>query len=223
MMRLRRHDLVWLSAQGWEDHVLGQAADTVARACLAHWYAKRLPLVVGRQTLGEPELALGLAAPGAWERRKLPAKVPRDCVLYHDRFAKAAEIRHLLAARLRHSWLELCGELAAQGTDPRVHGSFGWQRITGLEYITPQSDIDLHLSVRDADIADRIASVLDRFKWKGPRIDGELLFPNGDGVAWREWLQWRRGGVSRIMVKRLHGVAMEEGLQWCHDHSALMT
>jgi len=109
--------------------------------------------------------------------------------------------------------------LAAHATNPRVHGSYGWQRITGLEYVTAHSDIDLHLAVFDADIADRVAALLDRFDWKGPRIDGELLFPSGDAVAWREWLQWRRGAVGRVMVKRLHGVTFETGQQWLMDRS----
>jgi phosphoribosyl-dephospho-CoA transferase len=222
MMRLRRHDLVWLSAQGWEDHVRGQAKDTVAQECIAHWHANRLPLVVARQAPGDPDLTLGIATPTAWERRKLPVKVPRDCVLYHDRFAKAAEIRHLLPTRLRNSWLDLCGELAAQGTGAHVHGSYGWQRVTGLEYITAASDIDLHVTVPDAETADRVASLLDRFDWRGPRVDGELLFPNGDGVAWREWLQWRRRAVDRIMVKHLHGIALKEGLEWRQDNPALV-
>ena len=99
MMLLRRHDLVWLSSKGWHDHVLPQAADAVAAECLAHWLARRLPLVVARQTLGDPALALGLAAPAVWEKRRLSLKVPRDAVLYHDRFPKAADIRHLCVPR----------------------------------------------------------------------------------------------------------------------------
>ena len=219
MMLLRRHDLVWLSSKGWHDHVLPQAADAVAAECLAHWLARRLPLVVARQTLGDPALALGLAAPALWEKRRLSLTVPRDTVLYHDRFPKAADIRHLLPGRLRGQWVDLAGALGELATNPRVHGSYGWQRITGLDYVTPRSDIDLHMSVFDADIADRAVAALEHFGWKGPRIDGELLFPSGDAVAWREWQQWRRGSVDRIMVKRLYGVVLEKGAGWLDDRS----
>ena len=55
------------------------------------------------------------------------------------------------------------------------------------------------------------------FAWSGPRVDGELVFPRGEAVAWREWLQWRRGEVDSVMVKRLHGVALEQGLAWLDD------
>jgi len=223
MMCLRRHDLVWLSAQGWRNHVLRDVADSEAADCLRHWFAQRLPLVVGRQTPGESQLALGLAAPAVWDRRKIALKVPRDCVLYHDRFPKAAEIRSLLSPGLRKRWLSLCGDLGDLASNPRVHGSYGWQQITGLEYIAARSDIDLQLSVGDADTADRVTSLLERFTWKGPRIDGELLFPTGAAVAWREWLQWRRGAVDRVMVKRLYGVALVKGLEWLQDQPAVAT
>jgi len=222
-MLLRRHDLVWVSAEGW-DGLLRQASDPEAVECLGHWLDQRLPLVVGRQELGRAELALGLAAPMRWKKRKLSLNVPRDRVLCQDRFPKALDVRLLLPARLRDSWIELCGRLAGFAANPRVHGSYGWQRITRLEYVTRRSDIDLHLSVFDADIADGVARCLDEFRWDGPRIDGELLFPDGSAIAWREWLQWRRGQTSEVMVKRLYGVALRSDAEWLErDASAAVT
>jgi phosphoribosyl-dephospho-CoA transferase len=211
-MLLRRHDLVWLSAKGW-DGLLRQASDHEAVECLEHWLDQRLPLVVGRQELGRTELSLGLPAPVRWEKRRLSLSAARDCVLYQDRFPRALDIRMLLPARLRESWVKLCGQLSGFATDPLVHGSYGWQRITRLEYVTRRSDLDLHLSVFDADIADRVAACLDEFRWDGPRIDGELLFPDGSAVAWREWLRWRRGETDEVLVKRLYGVALASDTQ----------
>lgn len=212
-MLLRRHDLVWLSAKGW-DGLLRQASDHEAAECLEHWLDQRLPLVVGRQELGRAELSLGLPAPVRWEKRRLSLSAERDCVLYQDRFPRALDVRTLLSPRLRESWIELCGLLSGFAANPRVHGSYGWQRITRLEYVTRRSDLDLHLSVFDADIADRVARCLDEFRWDGPRIDGELVFPDGSAVAWREWLQWRRGKTGEVLVKRLYGVALKSDAQW---------
>ena len=48
-----------------------------------------------------------------------------------------------------------------------------------------------------------------RLMWNGPRLDGELLFADGAAVAWREWLAYRQGRAAQVLVKRLHGVALE--------------
>jgi phosphoribosyl-dephospho-CoA transferase len=218
--QLRRHDLVWLSRAGW-DHLLEGTYDLEVRGCLLHWCEGRLPLVVGRQEPGCRELALGLAAPISWGRRKIALRVPRNAVLYHDSFPRAAEVARLLPLALRARWAGLNSALAAVGVEPRVHGSFGWQRVTGLRYLMPASDIDLLLPVTGAETADAVAALLDAFEWVGPRVDGELIFPNGSAVAWREWRQWRSGAVQRILVKRLHGVTLEQGLAWLQSQRAV--
>jgi len=215
--RFRRHDLVWLSREGWL-HLMAQPHEGDVLGCLQHWWSRRLPLVVGRQEPGRPELALGLAAPLEWGRRKIAVHAPRGTVLYHDRFPRAADIARLLPTGLRARWIELAPSLAKGEVDARVHGSYGWQCVTGMRYLTARSDIDLLLPVCGLDHADAVAARLEAMPWAGPRIDGELLFPNGSAVAWREWLQWRRGAVDRIMVKRLHGVSLEQGTGWLEHH-----
>jgi phosphoribosyl-dephospho-CoA transferase len=218
-MQLRRHDLVWLSADGWAD-VVDRAADDAAQACLAHWFEHRLPLVVGRQVPHAGDVALGLAAPARWERRKLALEVPPHALLYRGGFPPAADVARLLPASARARGRDLCAQLAQLGTDARVHGSHGWQQLTGLEYLRARSDLDLHLKVVDADAADAVAKVLADESWPGPRLDGELLFPCGAAVAWREWVQWRSGRVDCVLVKRLHGVALERGA-WLHRHEVV--
>ena len=210
--RLRRHELVWLSRETWLQLLAGSHEPEVL-ACLHHWCERGLPLVIGRQDPGQPELELGLPTPIVWGRRKVSLRVPHGCVLYHHTFPRATEVARLLPLAIRPQWDALITALAAGGTPPRVHGSFGWQQLTGLRYVMPGSDIDLHLSVPDVQAADAAAGRLEAFQWAGPRVDGELVFPNGSAVAWREWLQWRRGTVQQILVKRLYGVALEQDLE----------
>jgi len=45
--------------------------------------------------------------------------------------------------------------------------------------------------------------------WAGPRLDGELVFPDGAAIAWREWVAHREGRAAQVLVKRLRGVALE--------------
>lgn len=212
---LQRHDLVWLSAAGW-DHAIGNAGDAQSAGCMAEWARLRLPLVVGRQEAGAPDLALalGLAAPFEWDRRKIAIRVPPTAVIFQGRFPEAREVAFLLPPGLRARWRALWQALAGQGVQVRVHGSFGWQALTGKQHVLRRSDLDLLMPVTDVDSADHVASLLDEFQWSGPRIDGELLFPDGSAVAWREWLQLRRGAVDRILVKRLHGVSLEWDSAW---------
>ena len=41
-----------------------------------------------------------------------------------------------------------------------------------------------------------------------PRLDGELRFPDGAAVAWREWEAWRAGRSRAVLVKRLDGCSL---------------
>jgi phosphoribosyl-dephospho-CoA transferase len=105
-----------------------------------------------------------------------------------------------------------------------VYGSFGWQLVTGLGYVHAASDLDLWLTVRSPERADEAVKLLHAAGApKGLRIDGELLFPGGAGVAWREYASWRAGRARSLLVKRLDGVAVQTHLslpQWCEGIAA---
>ena len=208
---LRRHQLVRLNARGWAA-VRALAWDDEARACLSFWAAECMPLVVTQQPdrLAAGQIALGLCAPLRWNRRRLALQVPMNGILFFDEFPKAASIKALLPAELRGPWEVLTGQLTA-----RIYGSFGWQHMTGLDYRHADSDLDLCVSVEDAAAADLAAAALSQAAFIRPRIDGELVFPDGRAVAWREWQPWREHRVDRILVKRLQGVAMERALEPC--------
>jgi len=215
MVALRRHQLVRLNEAGWAA-VRARAWDEGAQACLAHWCAHGLPLVVTQQrgTLADDALALGLPAPLQWQRRRLVVQVGLGDVLYFDEFPLAAELTTSLPAASRVAWCALLTTLGAAGASVRVYGGHGWQRITGLGYLHAGSDLDLCLSVADAAAADAAVAALQAAALTAPRLDGELVFPDGSAVAWREWGAWRAGRVDRVLVKRLHGVAMETDDAW---------
>ncbi|WP_428425640.1 malonate decarboxylase holo-[acyl-carrier-protein] synthase [Methylibium sp.] len=217
MVVLRRHRLVWLGDAGWGE-VQRQPRDDQARACVAHWAAHHLPLVVTQQAaptqVGASTaavLALGLAAPGRWGRRKIALQVPAHRALYYGDFPLAADVAGLLPKPVRGAWLAWCEALDRLGVTARVHGSHGWQRLTGLAYLHAASDLDLHVAVDGVLKGDAVTELLCAAPPSGPCLDGELVFDDGAAVAWREWLQWRRGHVDRVLVKRLHGVALESG------------
>jgi phosphoribosyl-dephospho-CoA transferase len=207
---LHRHQLAWLTPAGWARVIEGDWDDE-ARDCLRHWAARPLPLVVTRQPAGSGPhgaIALGLPAPGRWQRRRLVLSVAPSEVAYFDEFPRAAQLTRLLPAAVRGEWQRLCAALLALGAAARVHGSFGWQQLTGLDHVRAGSDIDVWIAVADAGQADAVVHLLQSFGGRRLRLDGELVFAGGEAIAWREWLAWRAGQAKAVLVKRLDGVAL---------------
>lgn len=208
---LHRHQLAWLTTAGWQ-RLLDKDWDATARDCLAHWSGHRLPLVVTRQRDAnpgsEPLIALGLPAPRRWQRRRLALEIARRDVLYFDEFPDAGEVTPLLPKAARADWRRLCVLLKAAGLVARVYGSYGWQRLSGLDHVHRGSDIDVWVAVSDRDQADAAAAMLQAFSCVGPRLDGELAFADGASVAWREWLAWRGGRASSVLTKTLAGASL---------------
>lgn len=216
MALLHRHQLARLSDAGWAT-VLARPWDAQARDCLAHWAAHRLPLVVTRQAaelLAADEVALGLPAPARWGRRRLALQLPRTAVLYFDEFPKLADVQHLWPSVARAALLALLAALVACRAPTRVYGSHGWQALSGLDHLRPESDLDLWVSVDDAAHADVVTRLLHAFTVPSLRLDGELVFDDGTAVAWREWAHWRGGRTRAVLTRGLTGVALLRDTEW---------
>ncbi len=218
MPPLQRHSLVRLGGEGWA-RVLAGGWDAEAQACLSHWAAQGLPLVVTRQPArSDPagpagELALGLPAPACWSRRRIALRVPAADVLYADLFPRMAAVATLLPRTSRAGWMALAGACDGLGLAVRVYGSHGWQQMTGLAYLHAASDLDLLVPVDGPASADRAAALLVAAPLAAPRLDGELVFPGGVAVAWREWTAWRAGQATAVLAKRRDGVALVRSLE----------
>ena len=210
MTPLHRHQLVHLSDAGWQG-VLARPWDEVAAECLQHWAGARLPLVITQQASGragthDDTLAVGLAAPLCWQRRRIALSVQRADVAWFDEFPLADRLAPALPLAVRPAWKQLCRALATAGATARVYGSHGWQLVSGLPCVRAGSDVDLWLAVADAPQADAVVAVLDAFgAERAPRLDGELVFPDGRAVAWREWQRWRAGRCRSVLAKSLQG------------------
>jgi phosphoribosyl-dephospho-CoA transferase len=205
---LHRHQLAWLGAAGWNE-IRARDWDATAKDCLAHWAARRLPLVVTRQPAAANDaegIAMGLPAPGRWGRRRLALSVPRSHVLYFDEFPRAEEIERHLPRAVRRDWRSLCRALQGCGATARVHGSYGWQHLSGLDHVREGSDVDLWISVSDGQQADTVVSLLQTFA--RPRLDGELVFERDQAIAWREWRAWRAGSTPALLVKHIGGARL---------------
>lgn len=213
MPPVHRHQLAYPSAEGWRE-LLEAPGDAEAQACLCHWAQQALPLVVGTQPPAErgadvpARLALGLAAPLQWQRRRLALRLAPSRIAWFGEFPALAQVLAELPRAARPALQRLDSALRALGVQARVHGSAGWQQLTGLAYLHAHSDLDCRLPVDGPAQADAVAALLDGCD--APlRLDGELSFAGGAAVAWREWAAWRAGRCRGVLVRRLHGAAVE--------------
>jgi len=205
MDALQRNGLVWLTAPGW-DRVLSGDWDAQALGILRHWALMALPLVVCRQRVENfpPTISLGLPAPSVWDRRKLALEVTPDEVDRVGWFPSLEELEQFEQLEPQEAFAAAIDELRlnAAGFDGpiQVYGSFGWETLTGMSYVRPGSDLDLRVAVPDRATAAAVARALNALQLP-IRVDGELAFPDGSAIAWREYLQWVEGKVDRMLVK----------------------
>jgi phosphoribosyl-dephospho-CoA transferase len=211
MLQLERHGLVWPTPAGWETLRAQALHDSTTQAIFGHWHSERLPLVVSRQPPGQDQdlVALGLPAPLQWARRRLAFALPLTQLAYSGRFPRLTKVAVRQRWRREAQALEQAlGELLGHVTGAvQVYGSHGWQCLTGLRYLRDGSDLDLRIAVPDLPTAAAVTELLAA-QTLPCRIDGELLFPSGQAVAWREMAQLLAGQVSQVLTKRLDGIAL---------------
>ena len=208
---LARHMRVWPTALAHAS-LADSARDATERGAIGLWSSRGWPLVVRRPDEGEiffagENIAVGLSLPPALGKRRLKFNVTNDGTAAHalpfalDDVVKAME----------PAWQRALAPLAHDATGARValrvFGSAAWQAQTGLVYLHERSDIDLLFEPKDMGEINTAIALFDRFERRTAiRLDGEIIFPGGDAVAWREWKCAKSDG--RVLVKSLRGAAL---------------
>lgn len=201
-----RHDLAWLSGDGWQELLATTPLGTPAHAAIARWADADWPLVVRRRDIvpcsgghGD-DACLGLAAPpdpATGTKLRLPLRVQPKHIARHSAPLPLDAVAHALPLRWQAPFARLAK--ASAGMDLRVFGSLALQALTGQAYLRDSSDIDLLLRPRDNAELDEgtllFASHLDKLP-----LDGEIVFPSGQAVAWKEWISVR-AHTGRVLVK----------------------
>ena len=209
-MTLRRHSLVWITPAGWRAL---EAREPAWAEELAAWARTERPLVARRHDAdaASGEVCLGLPLPPhpTLGKRRIALRVPASAI---ERVEEALAL-DAVCASAPETWqlplAQLQSDAAGAGIALRVFGSVAWQALTGLEYLSETSDIDLLFAPGDAAALQRGLELLTTHARALP-LDGEILFPSGRAVSWKEWLLADTCAAgTRVLVKHEHGVALE--------------
>lgn len=197
-----RHDLVWLTREGWQLLLASASQATPAHAAIFRWADADWPLVVRRNDADAraDDICLGLAAPPhpvSGAKLRLPLRVPARHIARHSAPSPLDAAVHALPARWQASFARLVQ--ASAGFDLRVFGSLALQALTGQAYLRDASDIDLLFRPRDNAELDQGMLLLAGYLDELP-LDGEIIFPGGQAVAWKEWIS-ARAHTERVLVK----------------------
>jgi phosphoribosyl-dephospho-CoA transferase len=200
-----RHDLVFVSPEGWRA-MLDARDDLAADSLLARWPKMRWPTIRRRALPCEATgLALGLPLPPSAGKKRVSFVVDIDHVVS---VARPPSLRQARAYAPRNWWptLDRLDELALRhSVDARVFGSLAWQALTGLDYVTGRSDLDVLFEFRRETDIDRFVADVAAIETDAPmRLDGELMGADGAAVNWREF----HGGASELLVKSLERVVL---------------
>jgi len=195
----RRHDWVWIKRG---THLPDLAE--VRSHCEAG-----LPFIVGRRPAltGADRLQLGLALP---DKRRIGFGVEVSGIGNHQPALPLGDV-------LRHvpeSWSPTLEHLAAHfkgaGMEAMVYGSAAWQALTGASYLREDSDLDLLLAPTAEDQLRLALGILVSMEGSCPRLDGEIVLPDGRAVAWREVAS----PSDTLLVKTLSEVSLVARAAW---------
>lgn len=205
-LRTVRHQLVWLNDAGWQAAIA--AAPAAHQAPLRDWQSRKAPMVVRRHEAGArtDELCLGLPLPPdpvSGNKLRIALKVARQHI---DRIKPALPLHLALAVEAPWRTTLIALQQAAQHLNLQVYGSLAMQAMTGLPYLTASSDIDLLFHPVDAAQLHEGLALLGAYADRLP-LDGEIIFPGDQAVAWKEWRQ-ALSHPAKVLVKASHAVQL---------------
>ena len=205
---MRRHDLVYLqpaAAFATPCTEVGEAYWQAAR----QWIALGRPLVAARQPAAGGQLRLGLCLPAAQQRKRLSLGVDRSAIAAIQPPLAIGRCLPRLPAGQAAVLARLAAQAAACSARLGVYGSLAWEVLSGERYRHADSDIDL---ICDIEHVGQFAAMLPALQQAAAalpcRLDGELRFPGGQAVAWREIAGLLGQPEATVLVKGEHEVGL---------------
>ena len=211
MTPLRRHDLAYLHADARVEFATRSLPEAVER-WVSQWLAEGRPLVVCRQRMrengAESDVDLGICLPNHLGRQKLACRVRSDAVARFERPISVDQLNGVLQIEACSAMTRLAGAAQRLGVSVGVYGSTAWECLSGASYRRCGSDIDLICDVAHREVLPVWLRAMERSAQDvDGRLDGEVRFPDGKAVAWRELSNaFESGGAVRVMFKGIRDV-----------------
>lgn len=174
-----RHAFVWLTPD--ETLSIGQDGEI-----LNDWIKNGRPVIVRRPCLSPDgkHFCAGLALPPAPQKRRLAFELPLALV----REVAEPPLWEDCGAAVNPTVVAVRAAAEAAGVRLRTYGSHAWQHLTGLPYLTGDSDIDIIAFVTTRQSWDLIRQRLEEVVWESaPRIDLEIVLCGDTSFQWREF------------------------------------
>ena len=151
-------------------------------------------------------IGLGLALPPdphTGVKMRIPLSVNLDDIARHELPLELAAAKSALPSAWQAAYSELSDDVCSRQLEFRVYGSLALQAITGLPYLTATSDIDVLFYPRThAQLQQGL--LLLRAHAQHLSLDGEIVFPSGRAVAWKEWVEaTEHTNNVRVLVKSM--------------------
>ena len=186
----RRHKLVFADP--------GNVPPTVGEIASA-WFAAGRPGIVRRPCVSDAgDICLGIPLPPAEGKLRISCEVAESAILEVTEPPTLAACLARAPVLHRESLNALHDRLNGAGISANVVGSLAWETITGLAYLTNNSDVDLLFMVNGRSEFERLDRVLaDWYSPTAGKYDLEIMLPNGNGFLWKEYRQSR----TKMLVK----------------------
>jgi phosphoribosyl-dephospho-CoA transferase len=207
----RRHDLLHVMPEVWASAV-AHCPSLADLPLLGAWADRGWPVIVRRRAEAEdPDLVpVGVPLPPAAGKRRVALLLPPKGVLQHSSPPLLCAAARVADPGWRSTIASLLALGARTGVEPSAFGSLLWQHLTGLAYLSPHSDLDVLWPVPAGfDVLSLLSSIAEVQRDAPLRIDGEVVFPDGNAVNWRElWNAHRTADRATVLAKTMEGVRL---------------
>lgn len=209
--QLRRHDVVHLHRDAWASRIPRDFNSKVF-SIIDDWLSLGRPLVARRRSACDSVgLPLGLPLPPSLGKARIAITVTREAIATIAPPPTLLEIQSFARPAWRFTLDNVVALCAKLDIELRAFGSLAWERLTGLDYVTPTSDVDLlFIGVGRLAVAPLLRGLAEIEAGAPMRLDGEIVRADGAAANWREL----RVAPREVLVKTLDGVFLQSSAEF---------